>query len=449
MDKKEIFGKFAAINRLKKMEHKFRLAEKYNVWDGKALSCGMPRAFYTDMIMPYIDNGQVKILTGQRRVGKTYIIRQLIKLLLERGVNPSNIFYISKKFVEVALIEHAKQLEEVFQIYLQRIKPTSKPYLFFDEIENIADWEEFIDRHSNSSSTPCEIIFGSTNKRLMKSEIVMKREDRFFEFCIFPYGYPEYLSLNEDEEPCRESYRRYLHFGGLPELYHLPNQDLQIHYVSVLRDSILLRDIIQRKQPETSKSGGVRDARLLDDIFVYIVGNTASTITPQDLVRYFRTRDRKVAYETAVNYIQYLQETYLVHPVYQYNLKEKKISDAPCKLYLNDLVFRNHLFPNVLCTTGNLLENAIYLTLTRNGFVVYKGTMRGKDVDFIARKGRRTLAIQSSYSIEDPSIQKIEYAPLLNLPEEYEKFVVTMDETSFPTENGIYHVHAWELDSLM
>lgn len=223
---------------------------------------------------------------------------------------------------------------------------------------------------------------------MLSSELATLLSGRYVEFLILPYSYDEYLQ-SKGVERGRISYLNYLQFGGLPELYSLPTKESCSQYVSSVKDTIILRDIIQRKQNNPDEQA-VRDAKLLDDIFVYLVSNASNPISIPNILKFFKSKNRKVSYETAANYVKYLEEPYLVHPARQYNI-------------------------------------------------------RGKEVDFVAIKSDRTVYIQSSYSIEDPQTAEREYASLLDISDNYEKYVVTLDDVKHPSREGILHIQAWNL----
>lgn len=184
---------------------------------------------------------------------------------------------------------------------------------------------------------------------------------RYVEFHIFPYSYAEYLQLMQ-QPAGRASYLVYLQKGGLPELYNLPTVESEKQYVASVKDTILLRDIVKRKP--------VRDVRLLDDIFIYLVNNASNLFSVQHIVNFFKSKNRKVSYDTLSNYLGYIEEAFLAYKTERYNIKGKDVVAGNCKYYLNDLSFKNFLYPGFAYGVGYLLENAVYLELRRLGYIV-------------------------------------------------------------------------------
>lgn len=429
------------------MDERLERIKKYNLWGGNTLPAGMKRTYYTDKIGQYIGSKLVKVLVGQRRSGKSFVLRQIMNGLIEKGVSAKNLFFISKEFIEFYFVEDCLALEDLFQCYLREFQPEGKIYLFIDEVQNVKGWERFVNSHSQDFTSDVEIFISGSNSRMLSSELATLLSGRYVEFPIYPFRYNEYVSMMQRVEG-RQSYVEYLKSGGLPGMFELLSEESKVQYVSSVKDTIMLRDIIQRKQNDAN-SPAVRDAKLLDDIFVYLISNASNPISIQNIVKYFKGKQRKVAYETVSNYVAYIAETFLVHPVMQYNIKGKSVSETPFKYYSNDLSFKNYLYPGIAYGMGYLLENAVYLELLRHGFLVYEGAGRDKEVDFVAIKGDRRIYIQCAYMIEEDDTRKREYASLLEIADNYEKWVVTLDEIQYPIYEGVKHVQAWLLNELL
>lgn len=423
------------------MDDKWKALEKYNLWKGNTYRLGLERKSYTDKIGHFVGNNLVKVLIGQRRSGKSYILRQLASsLVTERGVNPSNILYINKEYLEFDFIDDYRALESLYRFYKEQLQPQGKVYLFFDEIQNVEGWEKFVNSHSQDFVEECELFISGSNSKMLSSELATLLSGRYVEFHIFPYSYAEYLQLTQ-QPACRASYLAYLQKGGLPELYNLPTVESEKQYVASVKDTILLRDIVKRKP--------VRDVKLLDDIFIYLVNNASNLLSVQNIVNFFKSKNRKVSYDTLSNYLGYIEEAFLAYKTERYNIKGKDVVAGNCKYYLNDLSFKNFLYPGFAYGVGYLLENAVYLELRRSGYAVYTGSLRDKEVDFVAMKEDRVIYLQVSYLLETASTTEREYAPLLAIGDSYEKYVVSMDEVQLPSNQGVRHVQAWHLRELL
>jgi len=225
--------------------------------------------------------------------------------------------------------------------------------------------------------------------------------------------------------------------GGLPELFMLENQDLKRNYVSAIKDTVLLRDIIQRHS--------IRDSHLLEDIFVFLINNASNLISIANIVTYFKGLGRRSSYDAVSTYIGYIEDTFLIHRCDRYDIKGKDILSGNAKFYTNDVAYKNYLYPGFGYGFGYLSENLIYLELRRAGFDVYVGSLRNKEVDFVARKADRVIYLQSTYMLTDGTTAEREYASLEAINDNYEKVVVSLDEIILPSKAGIKHIQAWKL----
>lgn len=413
---------------------------KYNYWGGNSFDSGYARALYTDKIGQYIGNKLVKVLVGQRRAGKSYILRQIASELVSQGVKSENIFYINKEYMELITLRTAIELEELYKAYRQELKPQGKVYLFIDEIQYIDDWERFVNSHSQDFAEPCELFISGSNSNLLSGELATLLSGRYVEFEVFPFSYTEYCGITE-QKVGSDSYKKYLQSGALPELFNLPNDEMKQNYVSSIKDTVMLRDIVSRYK--------VKDVKLLDDLFVYLVNSAASIVSVTNIINFFASKKRKTNYETLSSYINYLESSFLIHSAQRYNIKGKDTISGNCKYYLNDLSYRNYLYSGYGYGLGYLLENAIYLSLKRAGYQVYVGTIKDTEVDFVAIKGDRKLYLQVTLQlIEEQTIER-EYRSLKLIEDNFDKYVVSMDDYKIPTNEGIKHISAWDMDEAL
>ncbi len=418
------------------MEDRFSNIKKFNFWSGNVPALGFPRTTYTDRIFDYIGNKLVKVLVGQRRAGKSYLLRQIANRLIESGVNPKNILYINKEFTDYDFVDSYKDLDALLKYYKESVSPSGKIYLFIDEIQNVKGWEHFVNSHSQDFAEECEIFLSGSNSKMLSGELATLLSGRYVSFEILPFSYSEYLGITK-KETSKQSYIDYMESGALPELFVLPNDETKRNYVSAIKDTVLLRDIIQRYS--------IKDTKLLEDVFVYLVNNASSLVSITNIVNYFKSRKRNTTYDTVANYIGYIEDTFLVHKVERYDIRGKETIAGNTKFYINDLSFKNYLYMGFGYGTGHKLENLIYLELRRAGYDIYVGAMRDKEVDFVARKGDRLVYLQCAYIMVDDQTVEREYAPLRSIKDNYEKVVVSLDDVALPPNEGIKHVQAWKL----
>ena len=413
---------------------------KYNYWNGNHVDLGYERTLYADKIGQYIGNKLVKVLVGQRRAGKSYILRQIASKLISQGVKTNNILYINKEYMELITLRSASELEELYQTYRRELKPEGKVYLFIDEIQYIEEWERFVNSHSQNFAEPCELFISGSNSNLLSGELATLLSGRYVEFEIFPFSYTEYCGITQ-QDVNQDSYKKYLQSGALPELFNLQNEEMKQNYVSSIKDTVMLRDIVGRYK--------VKDVKLLDDLFVYLVNNAASIISVTNIINFFASKKRKTNYETLSSYINYLENSFLIHRAERYNIKGKDTISGNCKFYLNDLSYRNYLYSGYGYGIGYLLENAVYLNLKRVGYQVYVGTIKDTEVDFVAIKGSRKLYIQVTLQLTEEQTVEREYRSLKMIDDNFDKFVISMDDYKIPNNEGIRHLSAWNLDQIL
>ena len=422
------------------MAEKIAILRRYNFWDKEMPDVGFPRHFYLNKIKAFTGNRLIKVLVGQRRVGKSYLLRQIIKSLITGGVSPENILYVNMEFVDFDFISNYKDLKALIDLYKSELKPEGKIYIFIDEIQNIERWEYLINSYSQDYTQDIEIFITGSNSKLLSGELATLLSGRYIRFEVYPFSYKEFVEFRKLRKN-KENYIRYLQSSGLPELYNLPDEEAKRHYVLSLIDTILLRDIIQRYR--------VKNPVLLLDIFTFLVNNASNLISINKIVNYFNSKNRKTNYETVSNYIEYLKDAFLIYRANRYNIKGKEILSGSSKFYINDLAYKNYLYSGFGYGIGYMLENLIFLDLKRHEFDVFTGYMRNKEIDFVALKNDRVIYIQVSYLLQNEETKEREYSPLQKIQDNYEKYVVTLDDIQFPGKNGIKHIRAWEFEKYL
>lgn len=422
------------------MDEKIALLRKYNLWDSNTFDLGYRRSDYTDKLADYVGNRLIKVLVGQRRSGKSYILRQVAKQLIDNGVKPENTLIINREIAEFDFLKTYKDLNDLVKQYKKALDPTGKIYIFIDEVQIIEGWERIINSYSQDYVDSYEVFISGSNSKMLSGELATLLSGRYVKFEIFPFGYSEYIDMNEKEEG-RQSYMEYMSSGGLPETFTMRNQEQKRNYVSSVKDTVMLNDIIQRHN--------VRDPQLLGELFAYLVNNASNLVSITNIVNYFKSQGRKTGYDVVSNYINYIEETFLVHRCDRYDIKGKDILSGNAKYYINDLSYKNYLYPGYGYGYGYLAENLIYLELRRAGYDVYVGSLRNKEVDFVARKADRLIYLQSTYMLFDEATVEREYTALEAIDDNFEKIVVSLDEISLPLRGGIKHIQAWRLKEIL
>lgn len=422
------------------MDEKFALLRKYNLWDGNRIETGYERSLYTERIAGYLGNRLVKVLTGQRRAGKSYILRQVAMSLIRQGVDAKNILFINRELTAFDFLTTYAELDQLIRLYVERLNPQGRIYLFIDEVQDIEGWERVVNSYSQDYTAEYEIFITGSNSRMLSSELSTLLSGRYVEFKIHPLSYDEYTVI-KNLPVGKQSYIEYMQDGGFPELLNLSGREVKRNYVSALKDTVFLKDIIRRYT--------IKDVRLLEDLFAYLVNNASNLLSVHNIANYFKSKGRKTSYETVATYIGYMEEVFLAHRAERYNIKGKEVIAGTYKYYMNDLAFKNYLYSGMGYGVGYLLENLVYLELKRTGYEVYVGNIKEKEVDFVAMKDDRIIYIQSTYILMDEHTIEREYAPLEAIGDSYEKVVVSLDELPLPTRDGIRHVQAWRLHEML
>lgn len=269
---------------------------------------------------------------------------------------------------------------------------------------------------------------------MLSNELATFLSGRYVKFEIFPFSFKEYLGITERQKS-KPTYIEYLESGGMPELFMLSNQETKRNYVSAIKDTVLLRDIIQRHN--------IREPRLLEEIFVYLVNNASNLISVSSIYKFYKGLGRKTSYDIISNYIGYIEDAFLIHRCERFNIRGKEIIAGNVKFYANDLSFKNYLYSGFGYGFGYLVENLIFLELRRAGYEVYTGSIKDKEVDFVATKADRLIYVQCAYLLAEPDTIVREYASLEAISDNYEKYIVTLDDLTFPSNKGIRHIQAW------
>ena len=413
----------------------FEILRKYNFWDGEDTYPGVLRSDYLPRISEYLGNRLVKVITGQRRTGKSYLIRQIIIHLHRQGTNPANILYINREIADFDFIRDQKDLHNIVKLYLTRLKPEGRVFLFFDEIQLVSNWEQLINSYSQDYTEEFEVFVSGSNSSLLSGEMASLLSGRYITFQVFSYSFKEYCRANA-LKASKKSFLEYLKGGGMPELSHLKTEEIKQHYLSDLKNTIVLRDIIMRHK--------VKDIGLLDLLFAFIVQNISNPVSINNIVNYLGSINITTNFNTISSYIEYLKQTFVIWEVPRYDMRGKKILGGTRKYYLNDLSFRNYLYPGFEPGLGYLLENAVFLEFKRNGYEIFTGSYRNREVDFVIKKGEILKYAQVTYMLTNEKVVEREFNNLVKIRDNYDKMVISLDDVSLGNYKGIKHYPAWQ-----
>jgi len=410
--------------------------EAVNYWEQAPEKLGLFRSQYINYIMDCLDNNLLKVLIGQRRCGKSYILKQVISQLLGQDIAHHNILYLNFELHELHFVRTAELLAEIIRYYYENLRPKGKTYLFFDEIQEVDEWEKVINSYLANERYDIEIFLTGSNAHLLSSELSTYVTGRYIEIPVYPFSYYEYLAY----QGCiidRASIIRYLEDSGIPEFYYLKDRQQKIAYLLALKDSIIMNDIIRRFN--------IKNPKLLILILDFLIDNIGHLFSLNSIVKKLKSLGTHTNAVTVGNYVRYLEMTFIIHGVSRYDVKGKRILEGERKYYLNDLAFLNYLHSKFDDGINRKLENFVYLALVQSGYRVYVGNIYQLEIDFVAEKDNEVLYIQVTYLLHSQEIIDREYGNLEKIQDSWPKWVVTLDEVSFPSKAGILHVSAWNL----
>ena len=391
------------------------------------------RPSYTERIAPFINKDIIKVLTGQRRVGKSCILRQIQKHI-EQTVSDCNIIYINKELEEFFFIRNHEDLSAYVS---ERLKEGKENYLFIDEVQDIQGFENSL--RSLQAQNVCDIFITGSNATMLSSELSTYLSGRYIEFHIHSLTYKEYLEFHK-ANASTQSLREYLTFGGLPYLANLPlEQEIVFEYLRNVYSTIILKDVVKRE--------GIRNVDFLESLAVYAADNVGSLFSANNISRYLKSQHVNISALQVINYLKALQNAYLINRVRRIDVNGLKTFEIGEKYYFEDLGLRNcHFGFSMQKDIHKLMENAIYLHLSCQHYEIFTGQQTGgKEIDFVGRKGDEIVYIQSSYLLADEKTKEREFGNLLAIRNNYPKYVVSLDEwTSGSCIDGIRHIHLGE-----
>ena len=385
------------------------------------------RPLYVDKIMAYVDTPFVKILTGVRRCGKSTILKMIMeRLKTERNIPEDRI--ISCRFDSMEYEDMTAKLKE-------RLCPDGKTYLFLDEVQEIKGWEKVV--NSLASDFDVDLYITGSNSRMMSSEIATYLTGRYISFRIFTLSFGEYLMFKSKfanvGEPKAEL-ANYVRLGGFPAT-HLQaySQDEIYTIVRDIYNSTIFSDIVKRNQ--------VRKIDQLERVVKYTFNNVGNTFSAKSIADYLKAERRSLDNETVYSYLEKLEKAYLLHRCSRYDLQGKEILKTQEKFYLADVALRYSVLGYNADSVASSLENIVYLELCRRGYTVNVGKTGDSEIDFVAVRQNEKIYVQVTQEINSEKTEKREYSRLLEIPDNYPKFVLTTDEFAGGNYEGIKTMH--------
>ncbi|SHK99589.1 ATP-binding protein [Anaerotignum lactatifermentans] len=388
------------------------------------------REMYMKRIRPFIGNDLIKVMTGIRRAGKSVMLELIQEELIASGIDADNFICINFEDLRNVHLLNAMALHEEILKRAEQLK--GKVYLFFDEIQEVEDWEKCI--NSFRVSLDCDIYITGSNAKLLSGELATYLGGRYVEFVIYPFSFLEFLELYHTVNPTasvQECFQKYLLVGGMPYLSNIRyEEEPSKQYLSDLFNSVQLKDIVKRNK--------VRDVDLLERIIAYVMANVGTTFSASSLVKFLKNEHRTTSTDTVLNYIKYCCDSYLFYQVKREDLQGKQILTTNEKYYIADHGIREAVFGGNMRDINLVLENIVYMELVRRGYKVTVGKTGTKEIDFVCEQRGEKLYVQVAYLLADESTVNREFGVYDTIRDNFPKYVVTMDEIDM-SRNGIKH----------
>ncbi len=387
------------------------------------------RQQYVGHILKYVGKGMMIALTGQRRVGKSYVLR-LLATEIEKKDPEANIIYINKEKKKYDNIRNDDDLS----LYLdEKFVETANNYLLIDEVQDIAGFENTL--RSLNADEECQIIVTGSNAKMLSSELSTYLGGRYIEIHIQSLSYKEFLTFHQlvDSE---ESLSKYLEFGGLPHLYRLglENEDMVWEYVQNIYNTIVLKDVVQREK--------LRNVTLFENLMAYVSDNTGQLVSASSLSKYLKSQRMELTPLSAINYLRAASNAYIINKVPRYDIHGKRLLETHDKYYFEDLGLRNLLVGgNRTGDIEKVIENAVYLHLKTLAYTIPIGTLPTRQIDFIAERNGQPAYFQVAYLIVDEKTTEREFGNLLKIQDNYPKYVISMNPMTKPQNyEGVVHL---------
>lgn len=372
------------------------------------------REIYLKKIEPFMKKDIIKVLIWQRRVGKSYILFQIIQFLQKNfSVSENEILYINKELNEFDFIKN-------YQDLLDFIKKTpEKKYIFIDEIQDIEYFEKAL--RDLQAIWEYDIYISGSNANMLSSEIATILTGRYIEFEIFPLNYMEFLDFHNLENS-RQNFLKYIKFWGLPYLKNLElDEEIVMDYIKSIYNTILLKDIVKRYN--------IRNIDFLDRLVIFLADSIWSLFTANNIAKYLKSQKVQIWLNSILEYLWFLNNIFLINKVKRQEVVGKKIFEINEKYYFSDIWLRNFiLWWYKHSDIWKILENIVFLHFKSLGYSVFVWKNGNKEIDFIVEKWRDKKYIQVAYLLENEQTRQREFWNLLEIKDNYQKIVLSLDE---------------------
>lgn len=387
------------------------------------------RSNYTERIERAFGKGVIVALTGQRRVGKSCIMAQVMRHI--GSLPQENVVYLNKEKNE---FDGIRDYNDLLGFVNGRLSKDKDNYLFIDEIQDIDGFERAL--RSLQADDACQIMVTGSNAKMLSSELTTYLSGRHIDYHIHSLGYEEFLLFHKMPDG-DEALTAYLQYGGLPQLGRmgLDDRELVDDYLESVYSTILLKDIVER--------GQIRNVSLLKTLVRFMADNIGKLFSATSIVNFLKGQRVDTSAKVILNYLDLLCDAYIINRVSRYDIHGKRIFELGDKYYFEDLGLRNHIVGgNRSADIEKVMENAVYLHLLRMGYKVYVGQLHKTEIDFVAEKSGSTVYVQVAYLLASQETINREFGNLKLIDDNHPKYVISLDRMMGSVNaDGIRHIY--------
>lgn len=386
------------------------------------------REMYLRKIRDSYDSELIKIIIGVRRSGKSVLMRQIMDELKESGIKEDHIIYIN--FEDYDYIDYTEP--KAFNKYVKdKIKDQEKYYLFFDEIQNVHDFERVI--NSFRATMNVSIFITGSNSKVLSGDLATHLTGRYITIKMMPFTFKEYVQLQESQGIIKDKEQAFLEFlewGGMPQIYNTTSVEERKLYLRDLYNTIILKDVVERNN--------IKDVNLLNRIIQFIMENIGGVISANSIVKFLKSDNIKTSLDTILNYIDYINSSMIINKASRYNIRGKSVMALLEKYYLVDLGLLQLKSSPIEKKVGGRLENIVYNELLARGYDVYIGKIDNGEIDFVVDNFGERFYIQVADYLSSDEVIKREFGAYKNVTDNFPKYVITMDKINY-SQDGIIH----------
>jgi len=385
------------------------------------------RGTYLDKIKPFIRKPIVKVLTGHRRAGKSYILYQLIEQIIDKEKN-ANIIYLNKEDIQ---FDKVRDYEDLNEFVLSKTKEGQTNYIFIDEIQEITDFRLAI--RSLALDENNDIYITGSNSEVFSSDLANFLGGRYVEFQIHSLSYMEFLAFH-DLPNDDASLEKFIHFGGMPYLIHLPLEESVVtDYLKSIYATIVLKDVVLRKK--------IRNIAFLEQLIKFLALNTGKLFSSKSISDYLKSQKIEIAPNQVNEYALALDDAFIIHRVGRYDIDGKRLFERGEKYYFENMGIRNVVAGYSPKDREKRLENVVFNHLLFCGYEIKVGTIYSNEIDFVCTKDGETLYVQVSIELLGEETIEREFGNLLKIKDNYPKIVISAEKSFENSYEGIEHIY--------